>query len=355
MSTTKILSSDFLGFNNNTGAVQLTSGTTAERPGSASNGEIRYNTTDNKVEYYDGANWIQLSDAAGAPSPLAVQFLVIAGGGAGGGDRDYRLGTGGGGAGGLRTSYGSTSGGGSSNQSPADFVTGTTYTMTIGAGGYARYQNTPIDGNDSEISGSGLTTINTTRGGRGAGYYGGNRAYYDAQVGGSAGGTLNQPPPISGIADEGFAGGAGAGGANSCGGGAASAGTATVSGSGLNVNIISTSNATTSSVGEVSGSDVYFAGGGGGSNQVGGIGGGADGGTSSSVNGGSSPANTGGGGGGCYSTAPTQYTGGAGGSGVIILRMLTSVYSGTTTGSPDVYTEGSDTVLVYKGSGTYTH
>ena len=39
MSTTKILSSDFLGFNNNTGAVQLTSGTTAERPGSASNGE----------------------------------------------------------------------------------------------------------------------------------------------------------------------------------------------------------------------------------------------------------------------------------------------------------------------------
>ena len=64
MATTNISSSDILGFNDTTGAVQLTSGTTAERPGSASNGEIRYNTTDNKVEYYDGASWIQLSDSA---------------------------------------------------------------------------------------------------------------------------------------------------------------------------------------------------------------------------------------------------------------------------------------------------
>jgi hypothetical protein len=34
--------------------------------------------------------------------------------------------------------------------------------------------------------------------------------------------------------------------------------------------------------------------------------------------------------------------------------MLTSKYSGTTTGSPTVTTSGSDTILVYNDSGTYT-
>jgi hypothetical protein len=44
----------------------------------------------------------------------------------------------------------------------------------------------------------------------------------------------------------------------------------------------------------------------------------------------------------------------AGGSGVVILRMLTSDYSGTTSGSPTVSTSGSDTILTYTGSGSYT-
>jgi hypothetical protein len=39
---------------------------------------------------------------------------------------------------------------------------------------------------------------------------------------------------------------------------------------------------------------------------------------------------------------------------VVILRMLTSNYSGTTTGSPSVSTSGSDTILNFSGSGTYT-
>jgi hypothetical protein len=34
--------------------------------------------------------------------------------------------------------------------------------------------------------------------------------------------------------------------------------------------------------------------------------------------------------------------------------MPTSSYSGTTTGSPTVTTSGSDTILKYTGSGTYT-
>ena len=46
---------------------------------------------------------------------------------------------------------------------------------------------------------------------------------------------------------------------------------------------------------------------------------------------------------------------GAGGSGIVVLRMNTSDYSGTTTGSPTVTTVGTETVLTYTGSGTYVH
>ena len=47
-------------------------------------------------------------------------------------------------------------------------------------------------------------------------------------------------------------------------------------------------------------------------------------------------------------------TGGAGGSGVVILRMATGQYTGTTSGSPGVTTSGSDTILTFTGSGSYT-
>ena len=43
-----------------------------------------------------------------------------------------------------------------------------------------------------------------------------------------------------------------------------------------------------------------------------------------------------------------------GGSGVVILRMPTDKYSGTTTGSPTVTTSGSDTILTFTGSGSYS-
>jgi hypothetical protein len=50
----------------------------------------------------------------------------------------------------------------------------------------------------------------------------------------------------------------------------------------------------------------------------------------------------------------TYGQGSNGGSGVVILRMPTANYTGTTSGSPTVSTSGSDTILVYNASGSYT-
>jgi hypothetical protein len=46
--------------------------------------------------------------------------------------------------------------------------------------------------------------------------------------------------------------------------------------------------------------------------------------------------------------------GGTGGSGVIILSIPTSFYSGTKTGAPTVTTSGANTILTFTSSGTYT-
>jgi hypothetical protein len=67
----------------------------------------------------------------------------------------------------------------------------------------------------------------------------------------------------------------------------------------------------------------------------------------------SGTANTGGGAGGNGASGSGTTSGG---SGVVILRMADADYSGTTTGSPTVTTSvgGTDTVLVFTGSGSYT-
>jgi hypothetical protein len=61
--------------------------------------------------------------------------------------------------------------------------------------------------------------------------------------------------------------------------------------------------------------------------------------------------NTGGGGGGANSSGGV---GGNGGSGVVIISVPTVNYTGTVTGSPVVTTSGSNTVIKFVSSGTYT-
>ena len=113
-----------------------------------------------------------------------------------------------------------------------------------------------------------------------------------------------------------------------------------------------------STVGQLSAGNYWIAGGGGGgcnNNNVGGTGGlgGGGAGKADFTKGGNGVAYTGGGGGGTsgYSGSPG---GGDGGSGVVVLSIPTAKYTGITTGAPQVLTSGSNTVLQYLKSGSYT-
>lgn len=320
--------------------------------------------------------------AGGASSaPVDADFLVVAGGGSGS-TYYYQFRAGAGGAGGLRTSYGSTSGGGASAENKITLNPGTTYTITVGAGGSGTgtkaYYSTM--GSASSISGSDITDI-TTVGGGGGGYYS-TIFNYNGSTGGSGGGgsyrtqagAITQGYGGSGTANQGYDGGNGNTYSAGGGGGAGEAAHTVDSdyperepGDGLNILIASRANAVTSSIGDTFGnvpsSAVYYAGGGhpvSGAGQaasprsLGGGGVGLLNGTSyDSVIGAVGRVNSGGGGGGGY-----NYTAGyshAGGSGIVILRMPANQYSGTVTGSPDTYDEGTDKVVIFKASGTYTH
>ena len=315
-----------------TGALTLNVGTTAERPGSPVVGMIRYNTTTSLYEVYTSTGWSFFTLTS---YDYNVDYLVIAGGGGGG---LY----GGGGAGGYRTG--------------TSFVisTGTTYTITVGAGGTGGTGTSPgegVNGNDSVFS-----TITSTGGGGGGGNAttgktggsgggGGASGSSGTNLAGGAGNTPSTAPSQgnnggtsfgqSSTAPCGGGGGAGAVGSNAASstGGAGGAGSAS----------------------SITGTSVTRGGGGGGGTELGtaGAGGSGGGGAGGLAGAGfqSGAANTGGGGGGRGAVAGTS---GAGGSGVVILSVPTTRYTGTTTGSPTVTTSGLNTILTFTGSGSYT-
>ena len=316
-----------------------------------------YSTNGQSVRIvYSGATqgWIPTSDDdVTLETPQFVgttSFLVVAGGGSGGFDQG-----GAGGAGGYRSSYNSEpSGGGGSAESALTLTQGTTYTITVGAGG-AAVTSTPsigLNGVNSSISGSDITDI-ISIGGGGGGQGSPNAGLAGGSGGGGSGGGAGNPGG-AGTANQGFAGGAsylspGNPGEDSGGGGGA--------GEAGNTNgFVAGGDGVASTI---TGSSVTRGGGGGGNDygnnnsRAGGAGGGGQGGSTTPGNPASSgTANTGGGGGAGSGNSPSDS--GAGGSGVVILRVLTSEYSGTTTGSPTVTTDGTDTILTFTGSGSYT-
>ena len=345
-----------------TTAERVRAGTSGSRPSSnVESGSLWYNTNTGKLEVYNGVSeggWDQVTTAGPQPITYSADFLTIAGGGGGG--IAY---TGGGGAGGYRTSYAGagseTSGGGASTENTLTLTASTTYTITVGAGGTGRtaaVNQSGGDGVDSSIEGSGMTTITSIGGGGGAHYDNGTPG--DGGSGGGGGGELSTFG--SGTSGQGTNGARGSSGSvyrGGGGGGAGVAGTAGGSsgaGGGGGNGLSSTITGAATTRGGGGGGGVYsvpgLAAGTGGSG-----GGGA--GAVGSNNATAGTANTGGGGGGAGGTGSgpnnTGY-GGNGGSGVVILRMLTSKYSGTTTGTPTVTTDGSYTILTYTSSGTYT-
>jgi hypothetical protein len=303
------------------------------------------------LTYIDSTQgWIATSginEGTDAFSPLSysADFLVIAGGGGGGADTIGNQG--GGGAGGYRNSYSTEqSGGGGSSEASLTFTGGTVYTITVGAGGAA-----DVNGNDSSISGTGITTITSNGGGRGGKY----QNIAGASGGSGGGGGQQSGAGGAGTANQGYAGGSGfsLNGA-ACGGGGAGA----VGGQVPSSDYLTGGNGGAGLASSITGSSVTRGGGGGGSNHggvtiqggFGGAGGGGNGRylTTSATAG---TANTGGGAGAKSEGVGTEPSGG---SGVVILRIPTAFYSGTTTGSPTVSTSGSDTILVYNASGSYT-
>ena len=226
-----------------------------------------------------------------APTVIPIEYLVVAGGGSAGVGGSTSFESGGGGAGGMLTG--------------TNFITSSTYSITVGAGG------SNSNGSDSILS----AIVTATGGGKGA-----SNAGAGSNGGSGGGGTHNGTAAGTGIVGQGKNGGAGATSAGGGGGGAGVVGTAGVStgiagagGNGLQSSI--------------TGVATYYAGGGGGGGGgvtpvagAGSLGGGAAGSiTNTGIPG---TPNTGGGGGGSASSSSS--VGGAGGSGIVIIAYPTS-------------------------------
>ena len=272
---------------------------------------------------YSGSTqgWLVTDDDVSALKiPVPAEYLVVAGGGSGGAGEG-----GGGGGGGFLTNFGGTA---------INLQSGERYTITVGGGGAGvpgSPKNPGTTGDNSEISGAGISTI-TANGGGGGGGSGNN-----GKDGGSGGGASNSDQGGSGTSGQGNDGGDG----TRCGGGGAGAagadGTETNGGNGLATSI--------------TGASQTFAGGGGGSSPSG-TSGGSGGGTAGVQNPASSspsPANTGGASGGANDVST-----GNGGSGVVFLRVAAAQFTNNVTGSPTITDDGSDKVMKFTGSGSYT-
>jgi len=78
MALTKITTPELFDFSDLNTALQLPSGTTAQRPSAPTTGEWRFNTDDKFVEYYDGTYWVQIeTDAIPDPDDFPSQNFNV--------------------------------------------------------------------------------------------------------------------------------------------------------------------------------------------------------------------------------------------------------------------------------------
>ena len=288
-------------------------------------GDLYFNTVSQSVKVYNGTGggWQVLADQTGGEDLIFadIEYLVVAGGGGGGGWG------GGGGAGGLLSS------------SLSSVQSGSSFTVTIGAGATATGRSggnyvAGGDGTDSSIAGTTISTITSTGGG-GGGYYDGNVGRGGGSGGGggirSSNGTVAGG---SGTTGQGKDGGLGAGNNtnNPYSGGGGGGGAGAVGSDGQSSGYYYGGDGGDGKQSNITGTPTYYAGGGGGhtdgrtvnapsvssGGQGGGGNGGRYGGSSGATNAQDGTANTGGGGGSAWGDDPTYGVAGGGGSGVAI-------------------------------------
>ena len=323
-----------IGFTGSSAAGTIPIGTTAERPASPDNGTIRINSTTLKLETYYNGVWFNIASLS---PTFSAEMLIVAGGGAGGAG-------GGGGAGGLLY-YGadSVTNRANTNGTARTLTKGTTYIVTIGAGGTvaggSNAADVALQGANTTVTGTGIaiTAIGGGAGGTSVTTFGGGAAgtglkgANGGSGGGGGGNNLGDGFVIPGGVGtgstttdrQGYNGGtcpsvgnspAGGGGGAGAGGGNGAPGTSGNGGAGLQYSI--------------GGTATWYAGGGGGGgyNVTRGTGGSGVGGTGgldfNSTNSTPGVVNTGSGGGGTGA-------GGLGGSGVVIIKYASESPFGT--------------------------
>jgi hypothetical protein len=243
---------------------------------------------------------------------LNVEYVVVGGGGGGAGRG------GGGGAGGYRSSViGENSGGGATTEPTLSVSSGTSYLVSVGAGGSG---STGTGANHTSGTSSAFASVSSNGGGLGG--------LSQGAIGGSGGGSVDNLTGGSGTANQGFAGGNGFNDGTYVGAGGGGAGSVGANGSGSSGG----GAGGTGVLSSITGAALGRGGGGGGGVRAGSSGaltggsatsgGGAGSGTGAGVSGAS---NTGGGGGGSFGNFNTGVVGnsGNGGSGVVIIRYLT--------------------------------
>jgi hypothetical protein len=300
----------------------------------ATGGTITTVCTDYKVHTFTGPGTFTVTSAGNAAGSNSVSYMAIAGGGGGANNYCQSGGQGGGGAGGFREGLGlNDSYTGSPLRAPTGIpVTTTGYPIAVGGGGAGAPAPAPDTKGTSGVN-STFSTITSAGGGGGASNTapgnGGNRSGNPGGSGGGSGswdnsvdvtGGAGNTPPVS--PPQGQNGGAaltlGAGRNGGGGGGAGVAGTsAGCQTGGPGGNGVSSSINATPTIRAGGGAGATSAGPGPAFQGSGGSGGGGS--ASWNSNGGSGTANTGGGGA-AASHNSTRYSGGAGGSGIVIIR-----------------------------------
>lgn len=302
-----------------------------------------------------------------------VHFAILGGGGGGGHGHAS-----GGSGGGFRTSYTantdlSKSGGNNPAEAKYSLKSGVTYTITVGAGGGGATGTGASGGfgGSSSIAASGQKTLYGSGGAAGSGGVSSSTAGQRGGCGSGGGGFSANRAGYKGTTGQGYSGGtntaatfdyAGSGGSGGAGGAGASVTSNPYNGGagGRSIGFIL----------PVGGFNYFGNGGGGGSSNVSGTSGGGGGWPYGAGSGASNMTNAtnasrvlpgsggragSGGGGGAGQAGVGFSNGGSGSAGMVYLRVPSSSYTGTTTGSPTVYTDGSDKILLFTGSGSYTH